>query len=197
MVGIVCLMSGCTYMKCRGADALDVLDLGLTFSKKPQFAAYYRLPVPIGSIGYGKVEATFVGLGGGNIGMMPHYEESYGLILWGQEKVAFGDYNREDDERLNLQRIGVGLIQGPIPPPGYILGCPHYLHLGWIGAVGNPRLFEVLDFAIGLTTLDICRDDGRPRGYWFWQKPSPPIDPPTEITDFYIGRGRWGVEETP
>jgi len=191
-------LSGCAYLKHRGADALDIVDIGLTFSKDPYFAAYYRLPIPVGGLGYGKVRGHFLGIGGGNIGLMPHYEESYGLVVWTQEEVAFGDYNEEDEERLNYGRVGiVGLFEGRPVPPGYILGCPHYLHLGWIGAVGMPRLHEALDFALGLTTLDIARDDGRPRGYWPWEDPSPPIDPPTRIIGAYIGRGRWGVPPTP
>lgn len=194
---LVSSMSGCTYLKYRGADALDIVDLGVTFSKDPYFAAYYRLPVPVGAIGYGKVKGGFFGIGGGNIGYMPHYEESYGPILWGQEEVAFGDYNREDRERLNYERIGIGLFQGPLPPPGYMLGCPHYLHLGWIGLVGMPRIYEWLDFPLGFTTLDISRDDGHPIGYWPWNTPSEPVNPPTEVTGWYIGRGRWGVAEKP
>lgn len=194
LLGMAGMMTGCTYMKHRGADALDVIDVGLTFSKLPQFAAYYRLPIPVGAIGYGKVAGTFVGIGGGNVGVMPHYEESYGLILWGQEEVAFGDYNREDRERLNYEGIGIGLFNRPVPPPGYFLGCPHYLHLGWIGAVGMPRFHEAIDFAVGFTTLDIFRDDGRPRGYWPGQDVGPLIDPPVAATRAYIGRGRWGVQ---
>ena len=90
LAGIFMSAPGCTYLHNRGSDAMDMIDIGLTFSKDPQFAFYYDF-VPIIPIGYGEVKGHFSGLGGGQFaGWMPHYEQSYGAILWGQEKVNFG-----------------------------------------------------------------------------------------------------------
>ena len=59
-----------------------------------------------------------------------------------------------------LQIIGlIGLLQGPRPNNDYWVSCPHYLHIGWIGAVVTPRYSEMLDFIVGWTTLDISFDD--------------------------------------
>jgi len=169
---LACLLflgaSGCTYLRYRGEDALDMIDIGVTLSTKPGFAAYYDF-IPLIPVGVGYVDGYFVGVGGGRVGWMRHYEESIGLGLWGQEKVGFGEFSKEKPETLNFQRSGLaGMIHGPFPGPDYLISCPHYLHVGWIGLVGSPRYLQGLDFALGWTTLDICSDDGCPRGRWRW-----------------------------
>jgi hypothetical protein len=157
-------------MNDRKHDAMDMIDIGFTFSKEPHFAFFHDF-IPVIPIGYGKVEGTFTGLGGGQFGAnIPHYEESYGLLAWGEEKVSFGVTPEElaamtEEERndaLNFQRTGlIGMAQGPFPGTDYLICCPHYLHLGWVGAVGSPRYLQMLDFVVGFTTLDIGRDDDR------------------------------------
>lgn len=171
ILGIVLTSAqSCSYMRNRGADAKDMIDIGFTFSKSPQFAAYYDF-VPIIPIGYGKVEGRFTGLGGGEFaGWAPHYEKSYGAILWGQEELNFGTPKDKlaamtDSDRqkaMDFQRTGViGAVQGPFPGPHYLISCPHYVHLGWFGVVATPRYLQMLDFLVGWTTLDICGDDNR------------------------------------
>ncbi len=162
--------SGCTYFRDRGNDAKDMIDIGLTFSKKPGFAFFYDF-VPVIPIGGGYVDGRFMGLGGGQFSLAaPHYERSVGLVLWGEEEVVFG-YDRETldvlpeaerNELTNFQRSGLaGLAQGPAPDADYLLSCPHYLHVGWIGAVASPRYLQMLDFVLGWTTIDIASDDHR------------------------------------
>ena len=166
LLAFVLCASGCTYLKHRGQDAMDIVDLGITVSSQPGFALYYDF-IPVVPVGFGKVEGTFVGLGGGRLGAMPHYEESYGLVLWGQEAVGFGVYDKDKPETMNFQRSGlVGAAQGPFPGPDYLISCPHYIHLGWIGVVVSPRYLQMLDFLCGWTTLDLCFDDGAPLPTW-------------------------------
>ncbi|MCD6385785.1 hypothetical protein J7M23_08410 [Candidatus Sumerlaeota bacterium] len=167
---MLCCLQGCVYLKNRAGDAMDMIDIGFTFSKKPQFAFFYDF-VPVVPIGYGNVEGYYVGLGGRKFGFFsPHYERSYGLILYGAEEVGFGNSVAEselkamsEEERhklLNFQRSGLaGMVVGPFPGPKYLISCPHYIHLGWIGAVGTPRYLQMLDFILGWTTLDIYFDD--------------------------------------
>jgi len=158
--------AGCTYLRHRGQDAMDVIDLGVSVSSKPGFALFYDF-VPVVPIGYGKVDGHFLGLGGGRFGVMPHYEESYGAVLWGQEAVGFGVYDLDQPKTLNVQHSGLaGLVQGPVPGPDYMISCPHYIHLGWIGVVASPRYLQALDFILGWTTLDIAYDDGLTPGAW-------------------------------
>jgi hypothetical protein len=159
-------LEGCTYLKYRGQDAMEIIDLGVTVSKKPGFAFYYDF-IPVIPIGVGYVDGYFAGLGGGKFGAMKHYEESYGAILWGQEEVGFGVYDLESPASVRFQRTGlIGVFQGPVPGPDYMISCPHYLHLGWIGLVASPRYLQILDFIVGFSTLDFCHDDGAEIGTW-------------------------------
>src|SRR5690349_2508330 len=79
------LLQGCTYLQQRANDAKDIIDLGVTFSSKPQFAFYASGPfIQVGAAGYGHVDGHFFGLGESKFSLWgPHYEESYGLLLWG------------------------------------------------------------------------------------------------------------------
>ena len=162
------LLQGCSYLKNRWNDAGDMIDVGFTYSKKPQIALYYDF-VPIIPIGYGRVEGNYIGLGGGaGRWNSPHFERSYGAILWGQEELTFEKSKTELDampeearnKTLDFQRTGlIGIVQGPFPGPHYLISCPHYLHIGWIGVVATPRYLQMLDFILGWTTLDIGGDD--------------------------------------
>lgn len=163
-------LQGCLYLKNRVNDAADMIDIGFTFSKKPQFAFFYDF-VPVIPVGFGWVDGYYVGLGGGKLNWFdPHFERSFGLGIWGQEELTFeknlADLKKMDKEErekvTDFQRTGlVGMIHGPFPGPNYLISCPHYLHLGWIGAVGTPRYLQMLDFVLGWTTLDICFDDDK------------------------------------
>lgn len=165
-------LQGCTYLKYRGEDAKEIIDLGVTVSAKPGFALYYDF-VPVIPIGVGYVDGYFAGLGGGKFGAMPHYEKSYGAILWGQEEVGFGVYDKQDPESVRFQRTGlIGVFEGPVPGPDYMVSCPHYVHLGWVGVVASPRYLQIIDFILGFSTLDICKDDGAEKGSWSTPAPA-------------------------
>lgn len=160
------LSAGCTYLQHRAEDAMDMLDLGVTWSSQPNFALYYDF-VPVLPVGFGRVDGHFAGLGGGRFGVLPHWERSCGLGLWGQEEVGFGEFDRDTPETVRFQRSGlIGMVQGPFPGPDYMISCPHYVHLGFVGIVATPRYLQMADFVLGWTTLDIGFDDGRRRGQW-------------------------------
>ncbi len=168
---LVISFQGCTYMNNRLNDAQDMIDIGITFSKKPGFAVFYDF-VPVIPVGFGYVDGYYVGIGGGKLNWFdPHFQKSYGLGLWGQEEVTFAKSleeakkldEKERNKVMDFQRTGlIGMVQGPFPGPNYLISCPHYIHLGWIGLVGTPRYLQMLDFVLGWTTLDICFDDDKP-----------------------------------
>jgi hypothetical protein len=174
---LVGCLQGCAYSQKRYNDVKDMIDLGLTFSSKPEFAFYGSGPVlqAVATVGYGDVDGHYFGLGEGNGHLWsPHYEKSYGLLVWGQEWVSF-DHDQAAIEALpkdeaetvsNHMQVGVvGFARGwagaGAPPPGrkYIVSCPHYFHFGWVGLVITPRWLQMADFVLGWTTLDICQDD--------------------------------------
>ena len=180
--------SGCTYLKYRGQDALDIMDVGVTFSPKAQFSCYASAPgAQFLTLGFGKVDGHFFGLGEGQATAWgPHYESSVGLLVWGEEMVSFHKTEaelaalpaQESDRTANFMRVGpAGFVDGPMPSLKYFGTCPHYLHLGWIGLVASPRWLQIADFLVGFTTLDLCQDDGDkrqvPGGCQLWQGVNP------------------------
>ncbi len=159
-------LSGCTNLQHRWEDALDMIDVGVTFTKTPQIAVY-KACSPVFAFGYGKVDGSFLGLGGGQVGLLRHHLEGIGLALWGEQRVAFGEFDLDDPRTLNHQRSGpLGKKSAPYPGPEYMLCCVDHLHLGWIGVVLNARWLQMADFALGWFGADICHDDGKPRGEW-------------------------------
>lgn len=176
--------SGCTYLKYRGQDAMDVIEIGVTFSSKPQFAFYASGPfVQIGTLGFGKVDGRFFGIGEGKASLWgTHYESSFGLLVWGEELLSYNMTEsqlaalapQDTDLTANFMRVGpIGFVQGPLPSLKYFVSCPHYIHLGWIGLAGNPRYLQMADFLLGWFMIDLCQDDGPkrdvPGGYQLWR----------------------------
>ena len=169
-VAIAVATQGCGYFRHRGQDAKDMFDVGLTFSSKPQFAAYTNCPI-IFPIGYGKVDGSFVGVGGRKAGVMKHKESSTGLLLWGREEVSWEKAGENDPKSLQTEDQGLlGLATAEEENRIRTPACKHYLHLGWIGLVGNIRWLEIPDFFLGWVGLDITGDDvktvrgGDPKG---------------------------------
>jgi len=162
--------AGCGYLRDRGHDALDMFDVGVTWSKRPYFSVY-ACAIGIASAGAGHLEGKFAGIGGGHLGTMSHYHRVLGLALWSYEEVGWDGYDVSKPETLYIQHPGIIGWTAFLPrKPAYAPGCLHFLHLGYAGLVANLRYYEILDFILGWTTLDIACDDGGKPGKWPWQK---------------------------
>ena len=173
---ITCAVSlqGCNYVRYRYDDAVEILDLGFTFTKTPQFSAYVNCPVIL-PIGYGKVDGYFVGMGGGRVGPMKHRQESSGLLFWGREEVSWDSFDASEADTLSVQDVGLlGLALDERRTDPYKPACMHYLHLGWIGAAANIRWLEIPDFIVGVLALDPLHDDGPDGGWWIWRRRARP-----------------------
>ena len=163
-------LQGCSYALHRYEDAAEIMDLGFTFTKTPQFAAYSNCPITR-PMGYGKLDGYFVGVGGGSAGVSKHQLDSAGLIFWGREESGWQSFREEEAEKVGVSEMGVlSLAQsepdtGPRKPT-----CSHYLHLGWAGIVWNMRWLDVPDFIVGFFLLDPLYDDGPEGGWWFGRK---------------------------
>lgn len=165
------LLVGCTYLENRVEDALDMADFGLSFSAKPQFEVFVDAPfATVYPIGYGDVDGYFLGVGQGKMaGFSKSYRLNYGVVLWGHEELSFKASKDElaamsGEERKNAEEyyhtgLGGFAQDQSFPPPKYLVSCPHYVHLGWVGVVATPRWWEMLDFVVGWTTLDVSFDD--------------------------------------
>lgn len=116
MMGLVLLavLPGCmSYVRHRAEDAMEMIDLGVTWSHKPGLAAYGNFAsITPGGLGY--VDGHFAGIGGGQIGTTEHYQGSVGLLLWGYEEVGWGEHDKEMLGTLDRQHVGlVGFAAAP------------------------------------------------------------------------------------
>jgi len=167
-------LQGCSYLRYRVDDAAEILDIGVTFTKTPQFAAYTNCPIIL-PVGYGKVDGYFVGIADGKAGLMKHHQKSVGLLFWGREEVSWEDFDAKEADTLSVQGVGMmGLAQGEERTEPYKPACMHYLHIGWFGVVGNIRWLEIPDFLLGIFGLDPLHDDGPDGGWWFWSRKKTP-----------------------
>jgi len=111
------VVSGCaTCSEDRIADFARMMDVGVTFSKNPQFAFYMTFESAL-SVGYADFDGTLVGWGGGRFGAMPHHMKAWGAVVWGDEQVGWANYDPDDPSTLERMRVGVvgmpsGLISG-------------------------------------------------------------------------------------
>jgi hypothetical protein len=166
--------TGCTYLKHRGEDFLEIVDIGITASWKPGLAVYADgVSVLPGGISY--VDGYFLGWGGGQLGATRHFETCWGLLVVGHETHGWGEFDKDDPDTLNRQFVGaLGVPLFPIVQsrPSYMPACVHYLHVLFIGAVANARYMEMVDFVLGLALVDLAGDDGEPLGTWPWRRPA-------------------------
>jgi hypothetical protein len=163
VVGL-CAMQGCMYLQNRGEDALEMVDLGVTVSKRAQFALYSDC-VSLTPLGYGRVDSSFVGLGGGHVGLMDNREGCTGLLLWGCERLNWRESGSEEPSVKHAQGAGVlGVAMEPTGSAAYKPSCIKHLHLGWVGLMFNLRMAEIADFVLGWFGPDIAGDDGKEQG---------------------------------
>ena len=166
---IVCaaVLQGCNYLRYRYDDAVEIFDLGFTFTKTPQFSAYMNCPVIL-PIGYGKVDGVFVGMGNGKAGVMKHSHDVEGRLYWGREKDSWDSFDAEKSDTLSVQEVGIlGLAHREENAKPTKSMCRHYLHIGWVGVVWNVRWIDMPDFVAGIFGMDPLQDDGPDGGWWF------------------------------
>jgi hypothetical protein len=173
LVAITVILQGCSYLRYRYEDAAEIMDLGFSFTKTPQFAAYSNCPITR-PMGYGKLDGVVVGIGGGGAGIKRHQLDSAGLLFWGREESGWQSFSKQRTETLSVPNTGLmAMAQPPEESGPRKPTCSHYLHLGWVGIVWNMRWLDVPDFLAGLFCMDPLRDDGPNGGWWFGRKPPP------------------------
>ncbi len=129
IAGLALAFAGCSrhlddpfsYLKYRFKDALEMGDLGITVSA-PHYGSVYGAFFSAVAAGYGDVDGYFIGVGGGDIGVMRIYYHHIGLGVWGRERTGWGDgflfhyggFDTEKPETMNCQ--GVAPLGFLLPP---------------------------------------------------------------------------------
>jgi hypothetical protein len=168
------VVSGCAYMRDRGHDAMDIIDIGVTVNDKPmpRFALYFDF-FNILPLGFSNVDGKVLGMGNRQAGFMDFEHQNWGVLAVGKEQKGSGVFNPNDPHqarpdqkdlterpRYDVGFVGVG---GEEPPPDMqFLECDRALHLGWIGLHATMRPIDLLDFVFGWFTIDMMGDDGIP-----------------------------------
>lgn len=171
LVFCMSMSAGCTYLRYRLDDALEVVDVGIVVSYKPGLALWFAAPFSLAAGLGGHVDGYCIGLAGGRPLFTPHYLNAIGILVFGFEEIGWGKFDTEDPA--TLYRTYQGVLGIPLSlifaRPAYVPTCTHQVHVLFLGAIANLRYMEVLDFVVGFTTLDIAGDDGRDLGHWPWR----------------------------
>jgi len=163
--------TGCTYLRYRLDDALEIADIGVTVSYKPGLTVWFAAPFSLAAGIGGHTDGYLVGLGGGKPLFTRHYLNAMGFLVFGFEESGWGDFDPKDPATLYRTYQGVLGIPASLvlARPAYVPTCTHEVHILFIGLVGNLRYMEIIDFVLGFTTLDIAGDDGKKMGHWPWR----------------------------
>lgn len=184
LVTLAAMAAGCgtTYMRNRGNDAKDIIELGVTTSDldDPGFALYMDgwNVIPLG---VSKVDGKYNGLGSRQFGHLDFHDDSWGALAWGSVETQIGEFDVNDPHQVwiedmdklraageplptQMPRYNQGFVRLPMEDnaPPYPSFCPcgrKHIHLGYIGVFFGIHFCEALDFVLGWTTLDIMRDD--------------------------------------
>ena len=165
-------LTGCTYMKARGRDAMDMFDVGITVNDSvvPQFGCYFDQFTVIG-IGYSHVDCKVLGVVNRHAGFMNYKNHDWNALVWGSKQDGAEPFNPADprqarqDQRNLKERpaFDTGFVREipseNTPPPLQFAQCNRIIHLGYVGVIFNVRPGEILDFILGWSTLDIIGDD--------------------------------------
>ncbi|MBU0547375.1 MAG: hypothetical protein KKH57_01260 [Candidatus Omnitrophica bacterium] len=163
-------LSGCTYLKNRGNDAMDMFDVGITLTSKPNFALYLDIAQVL-PIGFSHVDGKLIGIGRSTFGVHDFRQKGYGYLIGGSMQRGVDNYDPNNPDDPATYDVGIlgftnGTHMANYNPAQYEEGrpkthptCPKTLHLGWIGIEWGCKAWDMLDFILGWTTLDIGEDD--------------------------------------
>jgi len=175
LIAAVMLLQSCTYLKNRGNDALDIVDIGITVtpSVKPDFALYFDF-FNMTPIGYSTVDGKLLGIGYRQAGALDYQAHNWGVLAYGSEKQGAGVFNPNDPRQARAgaepakpwPAYDAGFVrvfaEDNPPPKFHYMECTRQIHLGWIGFLMDFRPVDLLDFIVGWTTIDFLHDDHIP-----------------------------------
>jgi len=121
-VVVLCGSRGCTYLRHRAEDATEMIEVGFTWTRTPYFSAY-ACGGGVATAGIGRVDGQFVGVGGSQVGVTPHYHKILGLVAWSYEEIGWGEFDPADPDTLERHHVGpLGWLLFPQRRPAYAPG---------------------------------------------------------------------------
>lgn len=184
LAGLVAMAAcaGCcsTYMKNRGRDAADIMDVGITLTKQPHLAFYPGDYFNLTPMGFTCLKGSYHGLWEGKWCSKPMEDRAWGIVAWGSQNLTVGDFNPQDPRQFWPEEIAalkaankplptepawynVGFLRlachGKRPPYPDALSCRRNVHLGWVGLWASMHLPEIIDFFAGWLGCDPQKDD--------------------------------------
>jgi len=183
-VAVVFSCAGCgTYLRNRGRDAADIMDVGITLSTRPYLCFYPGDYFNMTPMGYTRMKGTYHGLWAGKWCSKPIDDQACGVVAWGSQRLTVGEFNPEDprqfwpDEIAALKAANKPLPTEPrdynvgflrilrhrgAPPFPNCVSCRRNIHLGWVGFWASMHLDEIGDFLAGWLGCDPQADDLKP-----------------------------------
>ncbi len=174
--------TGCgTYWRNRSRDAADIIDVGVTITKRPYIAFYPGDYFNLTPMGYTRLKGTWHGLYQGKWGSRAIDDKSWGIVAYGSQRLTVGEFNPEDpnqfwpDELAALKaankplptkakRYNVGFLRLAChrgrPPYPNCYSCRRNLHIGWVGFWASMHADEIFDFLAGFFGCDPLKDSG-------------------------------------
>ena len=163
---LVITLSGCSYLKNRGNDFIDIADVGLTIGleREPVMALYAQV-TPVASLGFSNVEGAYLGLAEREAGALFIEHHAHGVLLWGQEARGIGP--TELSAKGRAIPFGQGAVRmakrGDHPSWKEWADIQAAVHIGWFGAQARLRPMQAIDFITGIFFWDMLGDDTFPR----------------------------------
>ena len=163
---LIAAVSGCSYLKNRGNDLVDIIDVGLTIGleREPGVALYAQV-TPIAPLGFSKVEGAYLGLADREAGALFIDHSAYGLLLWGQEALGIGTTELAAEGRSHPYGQGVARLaqRGDNPFWKQWGDIEAAVHIGWFGVHARVKPMQAVDFITGLFTWDMLGDNTFPK----------------------------------
>lgn len=159
-------LSGCSYLKNRGNDILDIADAGLTvgLEREPGMAMYAQV-TPIASLGFSKVDGAYLGLADREAGALFIEHKAHGVLLWGQEALGIGPTELSAKGRANVYGQGALRVakRGDHPSWKKWADVQASVHIGWFGVHARVKPMQAIDFITGIFFWDMLGDNDFPR----------------------------------
>ncbi len=118
--------TGCTYLRNRGNDALDMWDVGLSLSSRPYLAFLPADYMNVTPIGFSRIEGTYHGIYKRQWVDCKLSDSIWGVFVCGTQTLTMGEFDPNDPNQFRPAYIAeLKAANKPLPtkPQTYGIGC--------------------------------------------------------------------------